>query len=175
MSAFASLVQRQSSTMISSSLFSQQQQSMQEQQLTSWMNNATPHSIQPAVLAMCQAMIPTASSSTEYNNDWFFKLISQPQSVIVATLPQTQPLSSSSSSSSSRRAVRIQIINKHDDIILPPPSLLPMTPSSFSSSSITIDESTPTLVDYLTNTSTVFNIPNDQPELTPLIDTITGK
>lgn len=152
--------------MISSSLFSQQQ--MQEQ---SSMSNATPHSIQPAVLAMCQAMYPTTSMDS--NNDWFFKLISQPQSVIVAALPQTQPLPSSSSSS--RRAVRIQIINKHDDILLPPASLLPMTPSSFSSSSITIDESTPTLVDYLTNTSTGFHIPHDQSELTPIIDPIAGK
>lgn len=190
-SAFASSVQRQFSTMLSSSFFSQQTQQQQQQQTTSSSSstlNATPHTIQPAVLAMCQAMIPTASSSTEHNNnDWFFKLMSKPQSVILAALPQTQTLSSSSSSSaassssstssssSSRRAVRIQIINKHDDILLPPPSLLPMTPSSFSSSSIAIDESTPTLVDYLTNTSTVFNIPNDQPELIPLLDDITGK
>ena len=165
--------------MISSSLFSQQQQ----QQSTSSTFNVTPHAIQPTVLAMCQAMIPTASLSTEHNNDWFFKLMSQPQSVIVAAPPQTQTFSTSSSSAaaaalasaSSRRAVRIQIINKHDDILLPPPSLLPMTPSSFSSSSIAIDESTPTLVDYLTNTSTIFNIPNDQPDLTPLLDDITGK
>jgi hypothetical protein len=151
----------------SSSFFSQQQQ----QQPSSSISNATPHPIQPTVLAMCQAIIPTTSSSltSDNNNDWFSKLIGQPQPVIVAPLPRTQ-----TSPVSSRRAVRIQIINKHDDITLPPPSLLPMTPSPLSSSSIAIDESTPSLVDYLTNTCTIFNIPTNQQALAPVIDDITG-
>jgi len=132
--------------------------------------NVTPHSIQPTVMAMCQAIIPTASSlSSDNNNDWFLKLISQPQPVIVAPLPriQTSPISS-------RRAVRIQIINKHDDITLPPPTLLPMTPSPLSSSSVTIDEATSSLVDYLTNNCPMFNIPSNQQGLPSVIDDITG-
>lgn len=147
--------------MISSSLFSQQQAS------SSSMSNATTHPIQPTVLAMCQAIIPTTLSDN--NNDWFLKLIGQPQPVIVAPQPRTQ-----TSPISSRRAVRIQIINKHDDIILPPPSLLPMTPSPLSSSSIPIDESTPTLVDYLTNTGTLFHMPINHQESTSILDDIIG-
>jgi hypothetical protein len=154
--------------MISSSLFSQQQQ---QQSTSSAVSNATPHPIQPTVLAMCQAIIPPTSSSlsSEHNNDWFLKLIGQPQPVIVAPPPRTQ-----TSPISSRRAVRIQIINKHDDITLPPTSLLPIIPSPLSSSSVAIDESTPTLVDYLTNNCTIFNIPNDQQGLAPIIEDITG-
>jgi len=160
----------------SSSLFSppqQQQQQQQQKSSSSSISNATPHPIQPTVLAMCQAMIPTGSStlsSNNNNNNWFLKLIGQPQPVIVAPPPRTQ-----TSPVSSRRAVRIQIINKHDDIALPPPSLLPMTPSSLSSSSMAIDESTPTLADYLTNTCTIFNIPTNQQGLAPVMDDITGR
>jgi hypothetical protein len=160
-----------SSSHYSSSLFSQPQQQQPSSSSTS-VSNATPHQIQPTVLAMCQAITPTASSSLTSNNnhnDWFLKLIGQPQSVIVAPLPRTQ-----TSPVSSRRAVRIQIINKHDDIILPPPSLLPMTPSPLSSSSMPIDETTPTLVDYLTNTCNIFNIPTNQQGLAPVIDDRTG-
>ncbi|CAF0855285.1 unnamed protein product [Adineta steineri] len=128
------------------------------------MSNATPHPIQSNVLAMCQAMIP--SSPLENNNDWFSQLTGQPQSVIVAPIPrnQTSPISS-------RRAVRIQIINKHDDIVLPPPTLLPMTPPPPSSSHI-MEDSTPTLVDYLANNCNIFNIPtNNNPQvLAPVMD-----
>jgi hypothetical protein len=152
-------------TSSSSFLFSQQQPS------SSSTANATPHPIQPTVLAMCHAIIPTSSSSStaNNNNDWFLKLIHQPQPVIVAPHPRTQ-----TSPISSRRAVRIQIINKHDDIPLPAPSLLLMTPSPLSSISFPVDESTPTLVDYLTNTCTIFNIPNNQQGLAPVLDDITG-
>jgi hypothetical protein len=117
---------------------------------------------------MCQAIIP---SSSENNNDWFFQLTGQPQSVIVAPSPrnQTSPISS-------RRAVRIQIINKHDDIALPPPTLLPMTPPP-PSSSLVMNESTPTLVDYLVNTCNIFHIPtsNNQQVLAPVIDDQSGR
>lgn len=153
--------------MFSSSLFPQPQQA------TSSVSNATPHQIQPTVLAMCQAITTMSSSlssnNNNNNNDWFLKLISQPQSVIIAPTPriQTSPISS-------RRAVRIQIINKHDDINLPAPSLLPMTPSPLSSSSMPIDDSTPTLVDYLTNNDNIFNISNNQQTLIPILDDITG-
>jgi hypothetical protein len=150
--------------MISSSFFSQQSTASLS------VSNATPHPIQPTVLAMCQAVIPPTNSSSENNNDWFLKLIGQPQPVIVAPPPRAQ-----SSPISSRRAVRIQIINKHDDISLPPPSLLPIIPSPLSSSSVTIDESTPTLADYLANNGTIFNIPNDHQGLAPIIEDITGK
>ncbi len=170
------LAQRQLSTMnssshYSSSLFSQQQKQKQQLSSSTSVSNATPHQIQPTVLVMCQAITPRTSSSlaSNNNNDWFLKLIGQPQSVIVVPLPRTQ-----TSPISSRRAVRIQIINKHDDIILPPPSLLPMTPSPLSSSSMPIDETTPTLVDYLTNTCNIFNIPTNQQGLAPVIDDRTG-
>jgi len=118
---------------------------------------------------MCQAIIP---SSSENNNDWFFQLTGQPQSVIVAPCPRTQ-----TSPISSRRAVRIQIINKHDDIALPPPTLLPMTPPPPpSSSSFIVDESTPTLVDYLVNSCNIFNIPtiNNHQVLAPVMDDPNG-
>ncbi|CAF1219492.1 unnamed protein product [Adineta steineri] len=168
--------QRQLSTMNSSSYYSsfsplfanEQQQQQQQQSSSSSMSTVTPHSIQPTVLHMCQAMIPTSSSS-DTNNEWFLKLISQPQSVIVAPHPRTQ-----TSSTASRRAVRIQIINKHDDITLPPPTLLSMTPSPLSSSSVTMDETTSTLVDYLTNNCPMFNIPHNQHEQISTMDTMTG-
>ncbi|CAF1682503.1 unnamed protein product, partial [Adineta ricciae] len=158
--------QRQLSTMNSSSLspFLPQQTSS-----SSLMSNITPHSIQPTVLTMCQAMIPSESTDNSSNNEWFFKLLSQPQSVIIAPPSRTQ-----TSPVTSRRAVRIQIINKHDDITLPPPTLLPMTPSPLSSSSVTLDDTTSTLVDYLTNTCPMFNISNNQQDLVPAIDDITG-
>jgi hypothetical protein len=132
-------------------------------------SNAIPHPVQPNVLAMCQAIIP--SSSSENNNDWFYQLTGQPQSVIIAPIPRTQ-----TSPLSSRRAVRIQIINKHDDIALPPPTLLPMTPPP-PSSSLVMDESTPTLVDYLVNTCNIFHIPtsNTQQVLAPVIDDQNGR
>lgn len=116
---------------------------------------------------MCQAIIP----SSENNHDWFYQLTGQPQSVILAPIPpppqriQTSPISS-------RRAVRIQIINKHDDIALPPPTLLPMTPPPPPSSSILIDDSTPTLVDY-TNLFHIPTNPNHQ-VLAPIIDDQNG-
>jgi hypothetical protein len=129
-------------------------------------SNAAPHPVQSNVLAMCQAIIPTD------NNDWFYQITEQPQSVIVAPNPRTQ-----TSPLSSRRAVRIQIINKHDDIVLPPPTLLPMTPPP-PSSSVTIDDSTPTLVDYLASSCSMFNIPTthyNQQVLAPVMDDPTGK
>jgi hypothetical protein len=153
--------------MISSSHYSPASTLLPQQQssLTS-ASNVSPHVIQPTVLAMCQAIIPTTtSSSSNNNNDWFLKLIGQSQPVIIAPFPRPQ-----TSPNSSRRAVRIQIINKHDDIILPAPALLPMTPSP---SSIAIDDTTPTLMDYLTNTS-MFNIPNNQQVLAPVIDDTNG-
>jgi hypothetical protein len=133
------------------------------------MSNAAPHSVQSNVLAMCQAIIP--SSSSENNNDWFFHLTGQPQSVIVAPIPRTQ-----TSPISSRRAVRIQIINKHDDIAVPPPTLLPMTPPP-PSSSLVINQSTPTLVDYFVNSCNMFSIPtsNNQQVLTAVMDDPNGK
>ena len=139
----------------------------------------TPHSIQSNVLAMCQAIIPGAeagssTSADEYQHDWFFQFTGQPQSVIVAPIPRTQ-----TSPNSSRRAVRIQIINKHDDIALPPPTLLPMTPPP-PSTSLVIDESTPTLVEYLVNSCNMFHISNHhqhqhQPILTHAIEEPTGR
>lgn len=134
------------------------------------MSNITPHSIQPTVLTMCQAMLPSESTDNSSNNEWFFKLLSQPQSVIISPPSRTQ-----TSPVTSRRAVRIQIINKHDDITLPPPTLLPMTPSLLSSSSVTLDDTTSTLVDYLTSTCPMFNISNNQQDLVSAIDDITGK
>lgn len=131
-------------------------------------SQVTPHPIQSNVLAMCQAIIPTSS---ENNHDWFYQLTGQPQSVILAPIPRTQ-----TSPISSRRAVRIQIINKHDDIALPPPTLLPMTPPP-PSSSIVHDESTPAIVDYLVNNCNIFHIPtnNNHQVLAPVIDDQTGK
>jgi hypothetical protein len=148
--------------MHSSSLFTL----ISQQQQVASTSNATPHPIQPTVLAMCQAIIPTTSASSNNNNEWFLKLIGQSQPVIVAPPPRTQ-----TSPITSRRAIRIQIINKHDDIPLPAPALLPMTPSP---SSIAIDDTTPTLLDYLTNTSHQFNIPNNQQVLAPVIDDTNG-
>jgi len=155
------------------------------------MSNISSHPVQSNVLAMCQAIIPTPTSPTlispssssttttmsnadgssnEKNHDWFFHLTEQAQSVIVAPIPrhhQTSP-------NASRRAVRIQIINKHDDIALPTPTLLPMTPpppvssttssSSFGAtapSTIGFDDSTPTLVEYLVNSCNMFYIANN--------------
>jgi len=127
-------------------------------------SNATPHPVQSNVLAMCQAIIP----SSEHTNDWFYQLTGQPQSVIVAPIPriQTSPVSS-------RRAVRIQIINKHDDIALPPPTLLPMTPPPPPLSSLVIEESTPTLVDYFVNNFHIHTSNNHQ-VLAPVIDDQNG-
>ncbi len=127
-------------------------------------SNATPHPVQSNVLAMCQAIIP----SSENNNDWFYKVTGQPQSVIIAPIPRTQ-----TSPMSSRRAVRIQIINKHDDIALPPPTLLSMTPPP-PLSSLVIEEPTSTLVDYFVNN---FHIPisNNQQVLAPVIDDQNGR
>ncbi|CAF3573035.1 unnamed protein product [Rotaria sp. Silwood1] len=179
--------QEQMSKMNSSSYYStssfrflqglQQQQEQQQQQPLSSTSDAAPHNVAPTVQAICQVIISSSSSlSSDNNNDWLSKLIGQPQTVIVAPpsplLPhiQTSPILS-------RRPVRIQIINKHDDIVVPPPPLLPMTPSplsSSSSSSITLDESTSTLIDYLSNTSNMFNIPNNQPELVPVLDDTIG-
>ncbi|CAF2589316.1 unnamed protein product [Rotaria sp. Silwood2] len=170
--------QQQLSTMNSSShystssslFFQQQQQQQQQQQTSSFTSDATPYIVQSTVLAMCQAIAPSSSSlSSDNNNDWFSKLIDQRQSVIVVRPSQMQ-----TSPILSRRAVRIQIINKHDDIAIPPPPLLPMTPSPLSSSSTVLDESTSTLIDYLSNTSNMFNIPNNQPDLMPVIDDIIG-
>lgn len=161
--------------MFSSSFFSESQQQQQTTAASSACTSSiSSHSIQPAVLAMCQALIPTtsSSSSSDVNNEWFYKLINQPQSVIVAPLPRLQ-----TSTISSRRAVRIQIINKHDEITLPPPSLLSMTPSPLSStsSSMPIDDSTPTLVEYLTNNSTNFTMQSTQQGFSSIIDEIVGK
>jgi hypothetical protein len=113
-------------------------------------------------------MIP---SSSENNNDWFGQLTDHPQSVILAPIPRTQ-----TSPISSRRAVRIQIINKHDDIAVPPPTLLPMTPPP-PSSSLVINQSTPTLADYFVNNCNMFYIPtsNNQQVLAPVTDDSNGK
>ena len=146
--------QRQLSTMLSSphcTPYSSQSSSL----ATS--SNVNPHPVQSSVLAMCQAIIPSSSpsSSADTTDDWFLHLTEQAQSVILAPSPRTQ-----ASPVSSRRAVRIQIINKHDDIALPPPTLLPMTPPPLSSSSSLVsDESTPTLIEYLVNSCNIFNIP----------------
>ncbi|CAF1293090.1 unnamed protein product [Rotaria sordida] len=143
--------QKQLSTIIPSS------NSYSFQPSLSTSSNATPHPVQSNVLTMCQTIISTSSSSSENNNDWFNQLTAQPQTVIVAPFSRTQ-----TSPISSRRAVRIQIINKHDDIALPPPTLLPMTPPpliSSSSSSFVINGSTSTLVDYLGDHCNIFNIP----------------
>jgi hypothetical protein len=129
-------------------------------------SNATPHSVQSNVLAMCQAII--SISSSENNNDWFYRLTGQPQSVILAPISRTQ-----TSPLSSRRAVRIQIINKHDDIVLPPPTLLPMTPPP-PSSSLIIDESTPTFVDYFVNSCNIFHIPTSN-NYQPVLDEQNGR
>ena len=172
---FLSIAQRQYSTMIPSPphcTSSSSCTSYSSQLSLSPLSNATPHPVQSNVLAMCQAIIPSSSSS-ENNHDWFFQLTGQPQSVIVAPIPRTQ-----TSPISSRRAVRIQIINKHDDIVLPPPTLLPMTPPPLpSSSSLIIDESTPTLVDYFVNSCNMFHIPttNNQQVLAPVMDDPNGK
>jgi hypothetical protein len=117
---------------------------------------------------MCQAILPFSS---ENNNDWFYQLTGQTQSVIIAPIPRTQ-----TSPMSSRRAVRIQIINKHDDIALPPPTLLPMTPPP-PSSSLVMNQSTPTLVDYLVDSCNMFQIPisNHQQVLAPVLDDQNGK
>ena len=142
-------------------------------------STATPHPIQSAVLAMCQAIIPPSSSFSEDSYDWFLRLTGQAQPVIVAPLPRSQ-----TSPVSSRRAVRIQIINKHDDIALPPATSLPMTPPPLSSSlstsasSIIVDESTPTLSDYLTDDGAMFSLPTDTtdpPGLTALMNASLGK
>ena len=168
----ASLVQRSLSSMIPSPSCTSSSSSSQQ----SPMPTITPHSIQSNVLAMCQAIIPaTEAGNDEHQHDWFFQLTGQPQSVIVAPIPRTQ-----TSPNSSRRAVRIQIINKHDDIALPPPTLLPMTPPP-PSTSLVFDESTPTLVEYLVNSCNMFHISNHhhhhhhQPILTHSIDDPTGK
>ena len=145
--------QRQLSTMLSSPHCT----SFSSQSSLATISNVNPHPVQSNVLAMCQAIIPSSlpSSSADTADDWFLQLTEQAQSVIVAPSPRTQ-----ASPVSSRRAVRIQIINKHDDIALPPPTLLPMTPPPLSSSSSLVsDESTPTLIEYLVNSCNIFNIP----------------
>lgn len=177
-----SLAQRQLSTMNSSfynstSPFYQQQQQhqqYQQQEPIVYTTDVTPHPIQPTVLAMCQAIVPSGPISTSSSlpndyNDWFNKLLSEPQSVIL-----TPPSRVQTSPTASRRAVRIQIINKHDDIALSAPPLLPMTPSPLSTSSIVFDETTPTLADYLCQGGSTFNIPSNQNELAPVIDDTMG-
>jgi len=157
--------QRQYSTMIPSPpLCTSSSSSSTSYSSQSPISNATPHPIQSNVLAMCQAIIP--SSSSENNHDWFYQLTGQPQSVIIAPIPRTQ-----TSPLLSRRAVRIQIINKHDDIAVPPPTLLSMTPPP-PSSSFVINESTPSLVDYFVNNCNMFYIPtsNNHQVLAPVID-----
>ncbi|CAF3990644.1 unnamed protein product [Rotaria sp. Silwood2] len=152
--------QKQLSTMVPSSLHSTSSTSYSFQQPLSPISNVTPHPVQSNVLTMCQAII--SRSSSENNDNWFSQLTAEPQTVIVAPISRTQ-----TSPISSRRAVRIQIINKHDDIALPTPALLPMTPppppptssSSSSSSSFIINELTPTLVDYFVDNCNIFNIP----------------
>lgn len=132
----------------------------------------TPHLVQSSVLSMCQAIIPTESSSfsREENNDWLSKLLDQPQSVIITPrLPQTQ-----TSPNSSRRTVRIQIINKHDDISLLSSTMLPMIPSPVSSSSIVLNESSSSFVDSVTSSNTSFHTFDNQHELVPLINETTG-
>ncbi|CAF3478360.1 unnamed protein product [Rotaria sp. Silwood1] len=154
--------QRQLSTMIPSSLHCTSSNSYSSQASLSPIPSLTPHPVQSNVLTMCQAIISTSLS--ENNNEWFSQLTAQPQTVIVTPISRTQ-----TSPISSRRAVRIQIINKHDDIALPSPTLLPMTPPApTSSSSFVINESTPTLVDYLVDNCNIFNIPtsNHQQVLT---------
>jgi len=164
------------STLISSpphctSSFSSNSYSSQSSSLSpppSLSSQITPHPIQSNVLAMCQAIIP----STENNHDWFYQLTGQPQSVILAPIPP-QSQRTQTSPVSSRRAVRIQIINKHDDIPLPPPTLLPMTPPLPSSSSVLVDDSTPTLVDY-TNIFHIPTNPNHHQVLAPVLDDQNG-
>ena len=136
------------------------------------MSTATPHPIQSSVLAMCHAMVPSTSNP---NDDWFGKLTEQPQPVIVAPFPRSQP-----SPPSSRRAVRIQIINKHDDIAVSASTALPMTPSPQASSRLSsfpvdVDESTPTLADYLACSNHLFHPMDDQQGLATVMETSMGK
>ncbi|CAF2170402.1 unnamed protein product [Rotaria magnacalcarata] len=133
-------------------------------------SNVTPHPIQSNVLLMCQSII--SLSPFDNNNDWFGQMIAQPQTVIVTPIFRTQ-----TSPIPSRRAVRIQIINKHDDIALPSPTLLSMTPPPPSSlSSFFITESAPRLVDYLVDNDNIFSIPtsNSQQIVTNNMDDSIG-
>lgn len=122
------------------------------------LTNISPHSVQSNVLTMCETII---DSGSENNNDWFSEMTRQPQTVIMTPISRTL-----TSQTSSRRAVRIQIINKHDDIALPATSsLLPLTPPPPSStSSFVINESTIKFVDYLEANSRMFSIPTNNSE-----------
>ncbi|CAM2728808.1 unnamed protein product [Rotaria socialis] len=152
--------QKQLSTKISSTHHFASSTSYSSQPSLPPISNVTPHPIQSNVLLMCQSVI--SLSPFDNNNDWFGQMIEQPQTVIVTPTFRTQ-----TSPIPSRRAVRIQIINKHDDIALPSPTLLSMTPpppppppsSSLSLSSFFITESAPRLVDYLVDNDNIFSIP----------------
>ena len=169
--AFSSLIC--SPTSSSSSSSSSHSHCSQTTASSSSMSTATPHPVQSSVLAMCFAIVPSTSNP---NDDWFGKLTEQPLPVIVAPYPRSQ-----ASPQSSRRAVRIQIINKHDDIAVSAPSSLPMTPSPqasyrHSSFPIDVDESTPTLADYLACGNSLFHPQDHQQQgLAPVMDTSMGK
>ena len=136
---------------------------------------ATPLPIQSSVLAMCHAVISSGSTAND-TFDWFSKLTEQTQPVMLVPSQTSPP-----SSSSSRRAVRIQIISKRDEMpqpFLPTGSSLPMTPSPQSQSSTfppsMIDESTPTLVQFLSTSDFVCHVPDPQQGLSTLMDTSMG-
>ena len=121
---------------------------LQQQDLSLTTYNATPHLVTPTVLTMCEAIM--SSSSSFYNEDnWFSKVAGQPQTVIIT--PSLAPISFAAS----HRAVRIQVINKHDDITPPPPPPITTTttlhPTPLSSTSVATDESTSALIHYLTD------------------------
>jgi len=125
---------------------------------------------------MCHAVISSTSNDTF---DWFSKLTEQPQPVML--VPTVHCQTSPSTSSSSRRAVRIQIINKRDEIphpFIPVTSALPMTPSPQSQTSnlpsTMIDESTPTLVEYLNANDFIYNVSDPQQGLNSMMDTSMG-
>lgn len=176
------LASRQQTSMITSPSLSK---TTSQTTTSSPISNATPHPIQSSVLTMCQSIISSTSSTSDHNLDWFNKLTKHPQLVILAPTLNSPTLtslsSSSSSSSTSRRAVRIQIINKHDDIVLPSSSsVLPMTPSPASLSSQTtlpmiVNDSTSTFNEYLNATQTIFQHIDSQQNLTTVMENSMGK
>ena len=138
-------------------------------------SNATPHPIQSTVLNMCHAIISETPSTSDLIHGWFGKLTKQPQSVILAPVPRSQ-----TSPSTSRRAIRIQIINKHDEINRAPTSILPMTPSPAataayaSSFSSMVHGSTTSLNDYLIGNQNTFHDADSQQALAMVMDNCMG-
>lgn len=175
---------KQRSMTVNKSIVKKVQAPQLQQMLPSAMSTASPSSfsaatplpIQSSVLAMCHAVISSTSNDTF---DWFSKLTEQPQPVML--VPTVHCQTSPSTSSSSRRAVRIQIINKRDEIphpFIPVTSALPMTPSPQSQTSnlpsTMIDESTPTLVEYLNANDFIYNVSDPQQGLNSMMDTSMG-